>query len=427
MISTLTILMSYNLLRHALPRRAARIGIVLFACLPFNLWIVIDYYHHIHGTFYFVAALWLLAIILRAPRRTIMVFLASLFLGIVFICMGLQGGIDLMFFGIMCCLSGFNLLKTPAWRRGMRIVLFLFIIPLGMAVPITNYAKATLATFDEYKLDSGLKGFMARGWDIETGGEYSGRLEQIDRETPVDMKKSVLRAFVLSQIYYHPVESLIKLPFLKVAKFYLLGAASGIRESLYASGWPVRAHLFEGMRVGYTFPLLACATLGCCLLWNGRFGRTLEMLLLVVPVLTCFVFTFLGETSPRYSIYVHFSVMGLAGYGLSWFLQKERCVVPDIPYRKIVHWLGITLLLWLLFMGLMGAVVRKYCNHLVFLNLNTASTCDIDDCDKTPDPLRRTFVLGNELCARINNTTYFVSLSTKSQHATNGIFFLWPL
>jgi hypothetical protein len=312
---------------------ARRVGIILLAAIPFHWWQVLEYGHHILSTCLIACAI--LAAIKIAESVSWMTSVGwSLLLGVLFSVLALQIGVDQLGFGMatlaaVATVVGFSQVPPSGWRfisASCRVVAGLMIAVLiwfGFKSAYFDWQ----ASYDEHHLSSGVAGFMARGWSVEQWGEYDGRFEQIDRITPPGENKEAMLSMVASRLYHQPVLSFAMLLPVKIAKYGLIGFATTAEDSLNSIDKKFESSLFRWMRLFHAPLFLALALVAVYGLLANAHPDVRRMLPAVFPLAAGLVFTLMGETSPRYSIYVQPYMALLAGSGLMMIIQPANASV----------------------------------------------------------------------------------------------------
>ncbi len=320
----LALLLSWRLARRFFGKRAAFWAVSFQSLMPFRWFICLDLNHHVLGGFYFLVGLWVLAEWFRPERRLLQTAGLAATAAVLLPLMRLEGGIDVVFAGAVLLVL---LLAWLAGRQNARQTLRSAVLLLALPLVVSSLLLAPLARrieqADRHRHESGAIAFMARGWAPETGGEYCGTYETIDFLTARADKKSVQASILASQAFYNPRVLLVQLLPVKIAKYFLLGYASGAEEMLAQNGARRAQALAEGARTAFllaTVPFMVWG--GWLLLPLLRRNRRLP---LVVPcALLCATFVLLGETSPRYSFYVQPFLFMLAALPFALPPQRRR-------------------------------------------------------------------------------------------------------
>ena len=299
-------------------KRVAFWATTLQLLMPFRWIICLDLNHYLLGSFYFSCGVWVLAEWSRGRPRTTVKWLLALWAFVLLPLMRLEGGIDQLFIAsaalvvLLHWASGIWTLRQATLAAGGWIG-----VPLLACAILLPPLSARLDAGNAQRLSSGTIAFMARGWMPETGGEYSAAYEQIDWLTPVEHKAETQTAILISQVHYNLPVLLFRLLPIKLAKFFSIGYASGAEEMLNHNGMECLALPAKGARIAYALivlPLLIPGGLALIPLL-----RRPSRLSLILP---CFLFSaamsMLGETSPRYSIYIQPFLFMLGALALSW-------------------------------------------------------------------------------------------------------------
>jgi hypothetical protein len=264
-VSTLQLGVAYGFARQLLPAGKRKWAVFLLLILPIQWTVSTDYSHHLFSSFYLFAGTWCVWEIIHGPPATSRKALLSLVAGLCLTLMALQRGIHLIAIGTWTAMIVAELLGPRAFRRNVSSVVFAWLLPLLAVLTTARTFDRWLMSHDEHQLNSMLPAFVARGWCPETGGEYCGRYEQIDRATPPTERNRTMWRLVFSQIRRNPLDVCIRLPILKTAKLFLVGYASNIEESFAMNGSGLLP-FFRGMRLVAAPLFLVFSCLGCLLL-----------------------------------------------------------------------------------------------------------------------------------------------------------------
>lgn len=301
--STAILFLIYLLSRHLLPAGKRKWAVYLMVILPLHTYMVTDYSHHLYSSLYLLSGTWCAVELIFGRGGWVGKICLSATAGICLLLMMLQRGIHLIALGAWV---GLLVWTTLEGRDGRRVILgwvMLLVIPLAIALPAARSVDHWLAKHDQHQRSSMLPAFVARGWCPETAGEFCGRYEQIDWATPMNERAAVMWRLVASQIRHNPEEVCFLFPPLKTAKLFLVGYASNLEESLAAINAPALSWA-RGARLAGAPLFLCMATLGCFMLGAHFSERNIRWLpALLVSTLTWVVYVFLGETSPRYSVF----------------------------------------------------------------------------------------------------------------------------
>lgn len=372
LLLTLSLALTWRVARLLFGLRTAFWSVSLQLLMPFRWFLGLDLNHHILGGFYFLAGLWLLAEWFRTLRPAGTRWACAVGMAILLPLMRLEGGIDFVWIGAMA------LTVLLAWLTGRqagretgRAVIALLLLPLLAASLTVSPLVRRMDAADRHRHESGPIGFMARGWAPETGGEYCGTYEILDYLTPHEDKTAVQASILASQTYYNPRVLLTSLLPVKMAKYFLLGYASGAEEMLARNGAHQAQRLAEGARTAFllgTLPLMLWG--GILLLPRLRRPRRLELLL--PGAMLCATYVLLGETSPRYSIYIQPFLFMLAAQPLALSARPRRILIRTAP--RPVAWAALSLAAVLCLAGALLWIARPVFGRAAFQDMRHWST-----------------------------------------------------
>ena len=291
--------------------------------MPFRWFACLDFNHHLLGGFYYLAGWWILAEWFHgspSPRRKWgLAACAALLVPL----MRLEGGIDLVYIAsitlVLALHAASRLLDS---KRIMQAAGALLVAPLLLSTALLSPLDRCIDRADLHRHESGPIAFMARGWSPETGGEYCSTYEQMDYLTPSARKKPVQASILASQAFYNPGTLMFPLLPIKMAKYFLLGYAAGAEEMLNANGALKAKALVNGARAAFLIVALPLMIWGSILLLP-LLRRTRRMALVLPCAAICATYVLLGETSPRYSIYIQPFLFMLAALPLAWPFPRQ--------------------------------------------------------------------------------------------------------
>lgn len=311
-VSSAILAVTYAFSRRLLPAGKRKWAVFLLMALPFQSFVVMDYSHHLLSSFYLLLGTWCAWELAHACPGALRSLGFSLVAGLCLLLMMWQRGIYLIALGAWAGLLAWAGFRGVGWRRWSLLAFWLALVPLGLSAPLAHRYDAWLRRHDAHQLNSMLPAFVARGWCPESDGEYCGRYEQLDRATPGPDKKSAMWRLVFSQIRYNAQTVCVRFPIVKTAKLFLVGYAANVEEALDTEDSQALPWV-RGMRLAAAPLFLAWACWGCFLLAAGSgFAQGRWLAACLVPLLTWGTYVFLGETSPRYSIYCQ-PFLGLIG------------------------------------------------------------------------------------------------------------------
>ncbi len=371
-LSTALLLVTYGFGRRLLPAGRRKWVAFLMLALPFQWFVVTDYSHHLFSSFYFLVCIWCAwELVFARPGVRCGLALSGL-AALCLLLMMWQRGVHLIALAVWAALIVWAGLTGGGVRRWGWLLLWLGLIPLVVSLPLSARLDAWLARHDVHQLNSVLPAFVARGWCPESAGEYCGRYEQLDRVTPWPHKRSAMYRLVLSQIRYNPRTVVLRFPVVKTAKLFLVGYASNYEESLAAMGSRLQPWA-RGMRLAAAPVFLGCALLGCLGLAVSKRNQAIWLPVLLAPLLTWGAYVFLGETSPRYSIFCQpfLALLGAHGLGtLRGRAQMGRYLQPGIwrefGFRAMLVVGGVAVVLGGLVVG-----VHRLPDHRLYADLRS--------------------------------------------------------
>lgn len=349
-VSSAMLAVTYWMACRLLPRGRRKWPVFLLMALPFQTYVTTDYSHHLLSSFYLLlgtACVWEMAY--SRPRLPAGAGF-SLTAGLCLLLMVLQRGVHLIAFGAWAGILGWALFNTRRLRHGVLLLLGGILIPVSLTLPVARGVDGWLRQHDRHQLSSILPAFVARGWCPETDGEYCGRYEQIDRATPQPERAAAMWRLVASQIRHNPGVVCFRFPVVKTMKLFLVGYASNLEESLALAD--SRALVWaRGLRLAAAPLFLGCSIWGCLLMASGPPGvRNRWLAVALVPLLTWGAYVFMGETSPRYSIFCQ-PFLALLG-AWAW---PGRPQLPGVPGRGLLK--RVIPVLALLGMAMTGLVL----------------------------------------------------------------------
>jgi len=338
--------------RRLMGLRAARVACLLLLLFPYHCVNVLSYDPQVAGTFFLLIAVWMFlsqaaprgAVASAQPqglrcsffvwRRTSAPFalpygrgsadfvvhgrvLGRAFsLGLALLCAGVQrGGIDLLFVAIMLLM-----LLVNRTRNSIVCLTAIFLVWLPLRLGFDHWVAAQ----DANRLRTHTLGFMTRGWNLDTAGEYLPLYEQLDIASAQPEKQRTLEAILITEFARQPVRSLLVLTPIKIAKFFALGYASTAEQGLAVGGYIHSVRAYQILRSFYAPFLLILCLLGlirCSK--SGALQRRFFVPVLLI-VMGCAAIVLIWETSPRYSHPIQFALLLLATAGLAGFSRPSQ-------------------------------------------------------------------------------------------------------
>lgn len=382
-LSTALIAAVFAVVRSACGPRMARLAAAFTALSPAFAFSVLDYGYQFQGALLVLATLACMAAAIRRTgqgRRAMLP--AGLLVPLLFL-LHLQQGLDLLLLAVAAGAVALSILLGRGWRVSGRLALWL-LAPALLAAPFSRMADAWFQARDEARMSSHLIGHAALGWNLVTWGEFHGTYLELDRSAPRDRKGPTMTRAVLSNIRLEPVRTLAMLPAVKIVKFMQVGAATGIEEAFQEAGAVRGALALRATRVVYALLLLAAAAIGTfALIRRPRVGARMLWALFLAGTLAAY--TFMSETSPRYSFYVHFVIAAAAAQGLVLALRARPALTGARGWK---HWTAGAFgafALMALALASIGWIVQRLPAQRFFLDLRAVTRAsDIVEAGREP-------------------------------------------
>lgn len=371
-LSTGCVLLTLLIGRSLFPPPIHRLAATLMALLPLHIVEVLSYSVQIPGTLLFMLAVYLaLGWVRGEPLSVGTLAVRGLAYGSLMFLLRIQRGLDFLLLPLLAVLAVVSW-TSYSRRSAVRLSIILFFALLAYVPAASKHGK-WMRQYDTHRMRSHTLGFMSRGLNPVTWGEYLERFEQIDVATQPADKRRVLGGIIVSQLVRRPGTTLVLLPAVKVAKLFLVGYASGVEQGFEWAGSPGKAAIVRGARLFFAPPFLLLTLLGTW--WwvrRGTWVRT-ETVLLWAPVITCVATTWLGETSPRYSHPVHFALALVASIGIAACVRRLAAMGPAVPRRHLASASAVVLSVYVLLAGGSYVVARLWGTDLLFEDMRGAS------------------------------------------------------
>ncbi|MGD9874725.1 MAG: hypothetical protein AB7T27_10745 [Kiritimatiellia bacterium] len=371
LLSALSVFLFHGLASKLLSPARVHAACVIYALFPLRLFYVLEYTHQFQVEFFVLASTLLIVQLMSGEGAGGRQWIRAVLLGIVLFLLRLQIGWDVLVLVALLAAFAFHLMDPVSRGRRKQLA--------GLLCTIFVVYWTASAPFDKWAAQqafptSGVPGFMARGWSIEALGEYDGLPEQLELAAPPEDKAQTMYAYILSQIYYHPRDVVLKLLPAKMAKYFLVGYATDMDKTFAQSGMPVLGSVFRGMRLFFAPAFLLCVFLGCAGLVRHKARPAAWQPVALLPVIACGVFVLFGETSPKYSFYVHthMTLIAVSAAGLRSRTSESVIGIRRTLAIMAVTATGIACLYFLLVWALAGAV-RVMAPSRVFKNMSGAS------------------------------------------------------
>ncbi len=417
-LSTLSLYLFYELASGLLKPARARAACVIYALFPLRLFYVLEYTHQFQVECCVLAASLVLVQLINPENRSAAQWGRAVLLGALLFLLRLQIGWDVIVLTLTAAAFLFTI-ADPRSRSRRKLL-------LGWFAAVCMVYGITSAPFDRWAGQheiptSGVPGFMARGWSIESLGEYDSLPEHLELAAPSEDRAQTMYAYILSQLYYHPRDVALKLLPAKMAKYFLAGYATDMDETFRRSGMPVTGNIFTGLRLIFAPVFLFSVLLGCMGLVRHK-GKPLNWLLMaLLPVMACGVFVLFGETSPKYSFYIHPHMTLIAVSAASLFGQASEAT-RSRKRSLLILLAAMTGLICLYFFTVLGAAhaVRSAAQPGVFKNMRNE-----DAGRSSPILFERTLLPDRLPAGAVATDTVSWPAVVKTPHRT--VLYLWPV
>jgi hypothetical protein len=298
--------------RRLMSAHAARVVCLLLLVFPYHLINVLSYDPQIAGTFFLLIALWMFLSMGSVGR--------AVCLGLALACAGIQrGGIDYLLIAVMLLSL---LLRRTSLRNALVCAAAVCLVWLPLRLGFDHWVTSQ----DKNLLRTHTLGFMTRGWNLDTAGEYLPLYEQLDIASAAPEKQRTLEAVLITEFAREPVRSLFILAPVKIAKFFALGYASTAEQGLAAGGYLEAVCAYQLLRAICAPLLLALCLLGLIRCWQSAALQRRFLVPVLFIVISCAAIVLIWETSPRYSHPIQFAVLILAAAGLAGFSRSCRAI-----------------------------------------------------------------------------------------------------
>src|SRR5215475_11583321 len=368
-VSTAIVAMTFVLGRHFFSSMTCRYASLLMAAFPLYVLDVLNYTPQASGTLLFMLCIWVLLEFMSSGGKAVV--WSGLLFGLLLFLVRIQRGLDLLVLPLallLIILLGWIRSPGKRWQSVCGVVLVSLTIYLPASIAFGDW----IVRHDANEIRSYALGFMARGWNPVTLGEYFNRYQEIDSATPREEKAQSLGGLIASQVTYRPLFTLGVLPWVKIAKFFLVGYASETEEGVSVGVPSFWAGAIMALRVSFAPLLLALVLVGVWLQARTLGFDPWFFYLGLIPIAACLATVFFGETSPRYSYFVHFALALIAGRTLS---ERGGGRLPACGDCRVLPSLGTAAVLYVLTAGLVYGGVAYFGRPLLFQRMDsTAST-----------------------------------------------------
>ena len=374
LLDAVTVAATFAIARQLVGSTSARVASWFVAIMPYRIFDVLSYTPQIPGTALFLLGILLLMrtlksnVITRAQAVT-----WGVALGFLLVLMRMQRG------GIDSLLLALAVVSIPAYapsRRTLQLAFGTLLIAALVSLPTSKSFERWVESNDQYHLRSHSLGFLSRGWNPVTLGEYFLRYELLDKASSPQEKRRVLFATLATEIVREPVVTLIVVPVAKATKFFAIGYSSVTETGLAAGGYESAAAWAKAMRLGYApILLLFCVVGAMAAIRHETVARRLA-LPIFTTLLAAGAIVSIWEASPRYSHCIHFALVTIAAVGFTEFSDTIRGVTSierKMIGRRAVATVVVAALAWIV-IAVSAYFVARGASSYTFANLGQATS-----------------------------------------------------
>lgn len=364
-----SVIFVYLILKSLIPQSYARVAAWGMAIYPYHVVDVLSYDPQIPGTFFFLAGIWLATLLIfsgpvKVSKGNV---LRALLLGLAIWLAGVQrGGIDALLvvtIVVGCILYFWTVRPSYSLKPCALLLAIAFVVWMAPRSALNEWIAAN----DAHHLRSHVLGFMTRGWNLDSLGEYLPRYEELDVSAPPNEKSRVLEAVLVTEVVRRPLDTLAVIPPVKIGKFMAIGFGASTETGLEQGGYRQTANLLKVLTAVAALLTLFLCELGLLVVLQRRLLRNRLVIPLLLTVLSATAITLIWETSPRYSDPIHFALVALAAIGLLSLRKKSQWRKKIVfPIVTKVALLGMVIVLaWILcwsivFIGALRAKNRQF-------------------------------------------------------------------
>ena len=384
-LGSATLVLSFLIARRLIGSTYARCAAFLLTAFPLHIFEVLSFTPQIPGTLFVTMAVWLMLWIIDKESLSLSAVMSiGPLLGLVLLLAGVQrGGFDVLLIVSYPVLAALHSIRNG--KRAISPALLVGLLALVTWWPAKHAFDAWIRAHDAHAIRSHVLGFMTRGSNPVSLGEYLLRYEQLDTASPVLEKQRVLVSVLATEVVREPLVTFGLVPAAKLGKFFALGYAP-ITEYGLASGGYIRAAQFSrALTIAYAPIVLFLCMFGLLTALNEPYFACQLSPLFLLIVLAAGAIVLVWESSPRYSHGVDFAILAIAALGFGSMRNGARGAIKLSAgaYRGIGLTVCAVLLLWvLLAVGLY--VVAEHARTYLYLDMRNL----IADMDGHPAELR---------------------------------------
>jgi len=381
-----TLVFTFLIARRLVGSAYARVAAWLLAICPYHVLDVLSYTPQIPGTFFLVVGIWFILGGLRkhpSPWRDAL--WRGLALGCLLILVGIQrNGQDEFLLALGAVVVALSAL-TKARRAGLAAMVATGVLAAAVWFPAKSHFDAWVRGNDVTRIRSPILGYVTRGWNLVSLGEYLGRYEQLDVAGAPQSKDRLLLSVLATEAARKPLIMFGVVPVVKASKFFALGFGATAEEGLDESGYRTAALLAMAFRLTYAPVVLLMCIAGFMAALN-RWPLAWRLCLPTASiVLAAAAIVLLWEAQPRYSHCIHFALVTVAAVGFGSLREKGRSAfwLYGGAGRRVALSAATGLVVWLAVAGTVYGVSRQAWSYL-YADVSAA----VVEAGKQPAPAR---------------------------------------
>jgi 4-amino-4-deoxy-L-arabinose transferase-like glycosyltransferase len=336
-----TLLFLYLLAKHLVGARYARCAAFLYLLFPYHFFDAVSFTPQIPGTLLVTVINWLILRNIGRDLRPRRVFLIGGAIGALLFAVRIQrGGFDLLI------LAGYPILLVlyAIGRKRTLKSLLPSVGTLGVAflvwAPSAYRFDSWVAAHDVYHLRSHALGFMVRGSNPVSLGEYLPRYERLDAVSTPEEKSRVLWSVLATESAREPGMTLGVLPLIKAVKLFMVGHASAAVSTSNQLGYSRLSNILRSCADIYAPFLLILCLCGLTVALVHPFLAGRVILVCWFTLSAALAIIFFGESDLIYSHGFQPELVIIAALGAGLF-RKRRLHTILTNARKVLPQLAI--------------------------------------------------------------------------------------
>lgn len=362
-----TLAFTFLIARRLVGSAYARVAAWLLAVCPYHVLDVLSYTPQIPGTFFLVVGVWLMLGGLRKRQSPWLDALwRGLALGCFLILVGIQrNGQDVLLLAIGAVVVALSAL-TKAGRAGLASMVATGVLAAAVWFPVKSQFDAWVRANDVSRIRSPILGYVTRGWNLVSLGEYLGRYEQLDVAAAPQSKGRLLLSALATEAARKPVIMFGVVPVVKASKFFALGFGGTAEEGLAESGYRTAALVATAFRLTYA-PVVVLMCMAGFIAALNRWRLAWRLCLPTASiVLAAAAIVLFWEAQPRYSHCIHFALVTVAAVGFGSLREEGRSALwlHGGAGKRVALSAAAGLVLWFAVAGAAYGVSRQARSYL---------------------------------------------------------------